>query len=85
VTFEVFETLHSKCCCDAANKRSTEIQSSVSVPTGDRVADIENKWVKLSNLLINWGRGGTVVKVLHYKSEGRWFDPNWCHWNFSLT
>jgi len=26
---------------------------------------------------------GTVVKVLYYKLEGRWFDPNWCH--FSLT
>ena len=31
------------------------------------------------------GRGGTVVKVLCYVSEGRWFDPSWCHWNFSLT
>ena len=20
-----------------------------------------------------------------YKSEGRGFDPRWCHWNFSLT
>jgi len=30
-------------------------------------------------------RGGTVVKVLCYKSEGRWFDPRLCHWNFSLT
>jgi len=30
-------------------------------------------------------RGSTVVKVLCYKSEGRWFDSNWCHWNFSLT
>ena len=29
--------------------------------------------------------GGTVVKVLCYKSEGRMFDPSWCHWNFSLT
>ena len=28
--------------------------------------------------------GGTV-KVLCYKSEGRWFDPSWCHLNFSLT
>jgi hypothetical protein len=28
---------------------------------------------------------GTVVKVLCYKSEGRWFDPRWCHRNFSLT
>jgi len=33
----------------------------------------------------NWDRGGTVVKVLCYKSEGCWFDPSWCHWNFSLT
>ena len=30
-------------------------------------------------------RGGTVVKVLCHKSEGRWFDHSWCHWNFSLT
>jgi hypothetical protein len=29
--------------------------------------------------------GGTVVKVLCYKSEGRWLDFRWCHWNFSLT
>jgi len=26
-----------------------------------------------------------VVKVLCYKSEGRCFDPRWCHWNFSLA
>jgi len=30
-------------------------------------------------------RGSTVVKVLCYKSEGRWFDSRWCPWNFSLT
>jgi len=30
-------------------------------------------------------RGSKVVQVLCYKSEGRWFDPSWCHWNFSLT
>jgi hypothetical protein len=29
--------------------------------------------------------GGTVVKVLRYKSEGRWFNSRWCNWNFSLT
>jgi len=28
--------------------------------------------------------GSTVVKVLCYKSVGRWFDSRWCHWNFSL-
>ena len=25
-------------------------------------------------------RGSTVVNVLCYKSEGRWFDPSWCQW-----
>jgi len=45
--------------------------------------------VNLKNFLEhppNWrARVGTVVKVLYYKSEGRWFDPSWCHWNISLT
>jgi len=26
--------------------------------------------------------GSTVVKVLCYNSEGRWFDPSWCRWIF---
>jgi len=26
--------------------------------------------------------GNTVVKVLCYNSEGRWFDPTWCQWIF---
>jgi len=26
--------------------------------------------------------GNTVVKVLCYRSEGRWFDPSWCQWIF---
>ena len=26
-----------------------------------------------------------MIKVLCYKSEGRWFDSLQCHWNFSLT
>ena len=37
------------------------------------------------NTIIYGDRGGTVVKVLRYKSEGRWFDSRWFHWNFSLT
>jgi hypothetical protein len=29
---------------------------------------------------LNFGdRGSTVVKVLRYKSQGRWFDHIWCH------
>ena len=30
-------------------------------------------------------RGGTMVKVMCCKWEGRLFDSRWCHWNFSLT
>ena len=26
--------------------------------------------------------GSTVVKVLCYNSEGRWFDSSWCQWIF---
>ena len=37
-----------------------------------------------SRALFNYFRGGTVVKVLCYKSEGRWVNPRWCHWNCSL-
>jgi len=39
----------------------------------------------LKKILGGGGRGGTVVKVLCYKSEGRWLDHCWCPWNFSLT
>jgi hypothetical protein len=36
-------------------------------------------------LLLGTADGGTVVKALYYKSEGRWFDSRWCHWIFPLT
>ena len=41
--------------------------------------------VKTVFLVRNGDHSSTMVKVLCYKSEGRWFDPSWCHWNFSLT
>ena len=31
---------------------------------------------------INGDSVSTVVKVLCYKSEDRWFDPSWCQWIF---
>ena len=49
------------------------------------------RYISIHSKLRHWmyvyigDRGGTVVKALCYKSEGRWFDPSWCHWNFSLT
>jgi hypothetical protein len=30
-------------------------------------------------------RGRTVVKVLRYKSEGRWFDPRWCQFSIDIN
>jgi hypothetical protein len=36
----------------------------------------------LYNILLLGDRGSTVVKVMRYKSEGRWFDPRWLSWNF---
>jgi hypothetical protein len=26
-----------------------------------------------------------LVEALRYKPEGRGFDSQWCHWNFSVT
>jgi len=31
-------------------------------------------------ILLQFGRN-----LSSYKSEGRWFYPRWCRWNFSLT
>ena len=40
-----------------------------------------NDYTILYYTILYYGdRGSTVVKVLCYKSEGRWFDPSWCHW-----
>jgi len=43
-----------------------------------------NDLIQLHTLLEGY-RGSTVVKLLCHKSEDRWLDPSWCHWNFSLT
>ena len=41
-----------------------------------------NKFTIQQSTYSFWDRGSTVVKVPCYKSEGRWFDPSWCHWIF---
>jgi hypothetical protein len=47
---------------------------------------MEQEILRYASLLYEGGdRGSTVVKELRYKSEGRWFDPRWSHWNFSLA
>jgi len=60
-----------------------------SSPTGNRTLDRHLINHSIFNLqLIALGpadRCGAVVKVLCCKSEGRWLDPRWYHWSFSLT
>jgi len=54
---------------------------------GDHWGDLGvDGWIILGWISRRWdvgiwtGLGGsTVVKELCYKSEGRWFDPRWCH------
>ena len=46
---------------------------------------IDNKELLCIIHSVERDRGGTVGKVLCYKSEGRWFDPSWRQCNFSLT
>ena len=52
--------------------------------TDCKYCGVEMRGVHLRYCIIGGDRGGTVVKALRYKSEGCWFDPSWCHWNFSL-
>ena len=63
---------------DAVNRTHALIQATVALCT-------EIQPQKAIVLHVLGDSGGTVVKVLCYKSEGRWFDSRWCHWNFSLT
>ena len=43
---------------------------------------VRSRCLKTQPSIVTGDRGSTVVKVLCYKSEGRWFDPSWCHWIF---
>ena len=56
---------------------------------GKMPAEIREKIISFQNslrlFLLFGDRGSSVVKVLCYKSGGRWFDSRWCNWNFSLT
>jgi hypothetical protein len=66
---------------------------SDSIKMRNRIVYRQLNYVKLSysiEIIENLNReigdcGSTVVKVLCYKSEGRWFDSRWCHWIFPLT
>jgi len=41
---------------------------------------------EISRLRLRLGNAvAQLVEALRYKPEGRGFDSQWCHWNFSLT
>jgi hypothetical protein len=64
-----------------------------SNPRAETNEDTDNLFSPMSvlqqiALIITWtrgARGGVVVKALRYKSAGRGFDSQCCHWNFSIT
>ena len=43
-------------------------------------SECDHVYIYVTCVTHNLDRGSTAVKVLCYKSEGRWFDPSWCHW-----
>ena len=51
-------------------------------PTGYCLGTFKTVKYFFSLLLVIGDRDSTVVKVLCYKSEGRWFNPSWCQWIF---
>ena len=70
----------------ARNSPSSEIYGTLPAVPGYFLGPLLMSRVKFICGIERCGdRGSTVVKVMCYKSVGRWFDPSWCHWNFSLT
>ena len=51
------------------------------------VSQIQKACVFCLEIRLLYDTVGTAVAqwLRCYKSEGRWFDSRWCHWNFSLT
>jgi len=52
----------------------------INIGTGTEFSSMDSCLVPYGeiswSLILVGDRGGTVVKVLSYKSEGRWFDPS---------
>ena len=51
--------------------------------------NLKTSYRKLTVGIFFGGEGGhalaQLVEALRYQSEGRRFESQWCHWNFSLT
>jgi len=64
---------------------SQNYKSCSTVRVGADVVSVIAAYVAITLYIFEGDSGSTAIKVLCYKSEGRWFDSIWCHWNFSLT
>ena len=81
-----WNSIHSCTNNNMTNSENTlKFNGETSLFTSSSFALFFLSFLSLSYLFSLGDRGGTVVKVLCYKSEGRWFDSRWCHWKFSLT
>jgi len=85
--FQHAKSAHRAVFLSVASPVLLEFFSTFSQTAGFSRNNIERDMCVLIVSSTNYSgdRGSTVVKMLCYKSEGRWFDPSWCHWNFSLT
>jgi hypothetical protein len=45
-----------------------------------RGTDCNFKYISEQYWSLKEDSSSTVVKVLCFNSEGRWYDPSWCHW-----
>jgi len=65
---------------DSSHKSTTSYQTTYDVTRALFLIGpvVKTKRPVLVSCFILAGRGSAVVKVLCYKSEGRWFDPSWC-------
>ena len=68
------------CCVKLQNARCKDKDSPIEIH--HRLTEAQEVGIMRAATLQKGDRGGTVVKVLCYKSEGRWFDPSWCQWIF---
>ena len=69
VRVEIFTVINMKIGLPSTKKR-----------TNTYPKDKSNRSHKTLVPIYQVDRGSTAVKVLCYKSEGRWFDPSWCQW-----
>ena len=65
---------------DIVSQKVGNYQSTLRNITEERRPHVQQMVYTFKTRPFKFGnRGGTAVKVLCYKTEGRWFDPSWYH------